>query len=226
MRVQFACDWWPLGFNLYATGGQPDTICLRQATRRTLFLHFYPYESAPATYPPLWFSPSDVVFSVLVMTESLYVCRSEWCKILIKNKLGRKFFGKMPASVLPLTNKKIKGDNLIVVLYMWVNFSFSAKNYFRNSVLRRLVNLWLFGTVKPPYSGNIFTSTLCLTGQINVKPLNSVVEPKLFTGIPVLTLEKFWFRIRVHTTLKGQCHEIFCFWFFSNQFPPSPWVYH
>ncbi len=26
--------------------------------------------------------------------------------------------------------------------------------------------------------------------------------------------------------LKGQCHEIFCFWFFfMNQFPPSPWVY-
>ncbi len=28
-------------------------------------------------------------------------------------------------------------------------------------------------------------------------------------------------------TLKGQCHEIFDFWFFfMNQFPPIPWVYH
>ncbi len=27
--------------------------------------------------------------------------------------------------------------------------------------------------------------------------------------------------------LKGQCHEIFCFWFFfMNQFPPSPRVSH
>ena len=27
--------------------------------------------------------------------------------------------------------------------------------------------------------------------------------------------------------LKGQCHEIFCFWFFfMNQFPPSPRVFH
>ncbi len=27
--------------------------------------------------------------------------------------------------------------------------------------------------------------------------------------------------------LKGQCHEIFCFWFFFiNQFPPSPRVSH
>ncbi len=28
------------------------------------------------------------------------------------------------------------------------------------------------------------------------------------------------------TGLKGQCHEIFCFWFFfMNQFPPSPRVF-
>jgi hypothetical protein len=27
--------------------------------------------------------------------------------------------------------------------------------------------------------------------------------------------------------LKGQCHEMFCFWlFFMNQFPPSPRVFH
>ncbi len=25
-----------------------------------------------------------------------------------------------------------------------------------------------------------------------------------------------------YNTLKGQCHEIFCFWFFMNQFPPAP----
>ncbi len=160
-RVQFACDWQPLGYNLYATGSHPDTICLRLATRRTLFFHFYPYDSAPATYPPLWFSPSDFVFSVLVMTESLYVCRSEWGKILIKNKLGRKFFfGKMPLQCCLSQTRKLKVINLIVVLYIWVNYSFSAKNYFRDSVLRRLVNLWLFRAVKPPYSGNIFTSTL------------------------------------------------------------------
>jgi hypothetical protein len=26
--------------------------------------------------------------------------------------------------------------------------------------------------------------------------------------------------------LKGQCHEIFCFWFFYEQFSPSPRVFH
>ncbi len=29
------------------------------------------------------------------------------------------------------------------------------------------------------------------------------------------------------SAIKGQCHEIFNFWFFfMNQFPPSTWVYH
>ncbi len=37
---------------------------------------------------------------------------------------------------------------------------------------------------------------------------------------------QFWILIR-RTVLKGQCHEICCFWFFfMNQFPPSPRVFH
>jgi len=47
--IHVACDWQPLGHNLnatgrysrmlflHATGGHPDTICLRLAARRTLF---------------------------------------------------------------------------------------------------------------------------------------------------------------------------------------------
>jgi hypothetical protein len=33
--------------------------------------------------------------------------------------------------------------------------------------------------------------------------------------------------VKITISLKGQCHEIFCFWFlFMNQFPPSSRVFH
>jgi hypothetical protein len=42
-----------------------------------------------------------------------------------------------------------------------------------------------------------------------------------------LTLKLETLRAGGFPTLKGQCHEIFCFWFFfMNQFPPSSRVFH
>jgi len=38
-RVQFACDWRPLEYNLYATGGHSDTIYMRLATSHMQTLH-------------------------------------------------------------------------------------------------------------------------------------------------------------------------------------------
>ncbi len=37
--VQFACDWQPLWYNLYATGGHSGTICMRLAAGRIQTLH-------------------------------------------------------------------------------------------------------------------------------------------------------------------------------------------
>jgi hypothetical protein len=60
-RVQFACNWQPLGYNLNAmaasrmtflhtTGGNPDTICLGLAARRTLFLYRIELYTTKETY--------------------------------------------------------------------------------------------------------------------------------------------------------------------------------
>jgi hypothetical protein len=38
-RVQFACDWRPLRYNLHATGGHSGTIYMRLATSRIQTLH-------------------------------------------------------------------------------------------------------------------------------------------------------------------------------------------
>jgi hypothetical protein len=38
-RLQFSCDWRPLGFNLYANGGHLGTIYMRIATSRMQTLH-------------------------------------------------------------------------------------------------------------------------------------------------------------------------------------------
>ncbi len=38
-RLQFACDWRPLGDNLHATGGHSGTIYMRLAARRVQTLH-------------------------------------------------------------------------------------------------------------------------------------------------------------------------------------------
>ncbi len=38
-RVQFACAWQPLGYNLYATGGHSSTIYVRLASSRMQTLH-------------------------------------------------------------------------------------------------------------------------------------------------------------------------------------------
>jgi hypothetical protein len=39
MWVQFACDWWPLGYNLYATGSHSGTIYMRLAASIMQTLH-------------------------------------------------------------------------------------------------------------------------------------------------------------------------------------------
>jgi hypothetical protein len=38
-RVQFACDWRPLGYNLYPTAGHSGTIYMRLAASRMQILH-------------------------------------------------------------------------------------------------------------------------------------------------------------------------------------------
>ncbi len=53
-----------------------------------------------------------------------------------------------------------------------------------------------------------------LTKQFCIKSAKKLKRPEVFTGSD-------------YEWLKGQCHEIFCFWFpFMNQFPLSPWVYY
>jgi hypothetical protein len=41
-RVQFICDWRPLGYNLYATGGHSRTIYMRLAASRVQFICDWP----------------------------------------------------------------------------------------------------------------------------------------------------------------------------------------